>query len=89
MAGKPTVPLAMIRRKLREVLAIRPGYGQTEKQLLEYVNELTGGGVSLEELRAATEWNIGEKFSRSSYDEESEQTLWFISAQGLAKQNIK
>lgn len=88
MAGKPTVPLAMIRRKLREVLAIRPGYGQTEKQLLEFVNELAGGSVSLEELRAATEWNLGERLIRSSYDEESEETLWYITKDGLAKQQI-
>lgn len=78
----------MIRRKLREVLAIRPGYGQTEKQLLEFVNELAGGSVSLEELRAATEWNLGERLIRSSYDEESEETLWYITKDGLAKQQI-
>jgi hypothetical protein len=89
MSGKPTIPKVIIRRKVREVLAIRPGYGQTEKQLLEFVNELTGGGVSLDELREAIEWNTGEKLIRSSYDAESEQTLIFITSDGIAKQNIK
>jgi len=76
----------MIRRKLREVLAMAPGYGKTEKQLLEYVNELLNGGVSLQELRDAMEWNHAQSFIRSEDDAESEQILWFISRAGIAKQ---
>jgi hypothetical protein len=79
-------PKSMIRRKLREVLAIAPGYGKTEKQLLEYVNELLNGGVSLQELRDAREWNHEQGYVRSEEEEESEVILWFITRDGIAKQ---
>ena len=85
---KPAVSTAMIRRKIRTVLQIRPGFGKTEAFLLESVNELTGGGVSLDELREAVEWNLGEALIRGRYDEESETKLWFITAAGIAKDNI-
>jgi hypothetical protein len=89
MAGKPTVSKAMLRRKIREVLHMAPGFGKTERQLLEFVNELTGGGVSLQELRDAMEWNHGEFYVRSVDDDETEETLWFITSNGIAQQNIK
>ncbi len=84
----PTVSKAIIRRKIREVLAIRPGFGKTEKFMLECVNELTGGGVSLQELRDGIEWNHAETYIRSKYENEAEETLWFITAEGIAQQNI-
>lgn len=79
----------MIRRKIREVLNIRPGFGKTEEMLLDGVNELVGGGVSLQELRDAIEWNLGESFVRSAWDNEREETEWFITADGKAAQNIR
>lgn len=85
---KPTVSKAMIRRKIREVLAMAPGYGKSEPQLLEFVNELTSGGVSLQELRDALQWNHAQAHVRSAYDPESEETLWFITKSGIAQQNI-
>ncbi len=86
MSGQPTTPIAIIRRKFREVLAMAPGYGKTEAMLLEYVNELNGGGVSLQDLRDAREWNHGKAYIRSEEDEESGQLLWFITKEGIAKQ---
>ena len=85
---KPTVSKSMIRRKIREVLNIRAGFGKTEKFMLESVNELTGGGVSLQELRDGIEWNHGEAYIRSKYQDEADETLWFITAEGVAQQNI-
>lgn len=78
----------MIRRKVREVLAIQPGYGKSEKFLLQAVNDLCGGGVLLQHVRDAMEWNHAECLIRSSEDSESDTTLWFITAAGLAKQAI-
>jgi hypothetical protein len=78
----------MVRRKIREVLAMAPGYGKTEPMLLECVNELTNGGVSLQELRDAREWNHEQGFVRSQENMESEQTLWYITKAGIAQQNI-
>jgi len=85
---KPTISKAMIRRKIREVLNIRPGFGKTEKFLLEAVNELTGGGVSLQELRDGLEWNHSETYIRSKFEDEAEETLWFITPEGIAQQSI-
>lgn len=86
MHEPPTTPLALIRRRVREVLAMAPGYGKTETQLLEFTNELNGGGITLQELRDASEWNHVNGYIRSEHDEESGQTLWFISKAGIAKQ---
>jgi DNA-binding transcriptional regulator YdaS (Cro superfamily) len=86
--SKPTVSKLMIRRKIREVLNMRPGFGKTEAFLLEAVNELTGGGVSLQELRDHLEWNHGQRYVRSEYQDEAEETLWFITTDGIAQQKI-
>ena len=83
---KPTTPLALIRRRVREVLAMAPGYGKTEAMLLEFCNELNGGGISLQELRDARDWNHAESYVRSEDDDESGQVLWFITKTGIAKQ---
>lgn len=79
---------AMVRRKIREVLHMAPGYGKSESMLLECVNELTNGGVSLQELRDAREWNHEQGYIRSQDDVQSEQTLWYITKPGIAQQNI-
>ena len=81
--------MSLIRRDVRTVLNMRPGFGKSEAQLLDYVNELIGGGVSLQELRDALEWNLSERYIRSSYDAESETTIWFITQAGIAQQNIR
>ncbi|MEI6656757.1 MAG: hypothetical protein WCP45_18480 [Verrucomicrobiota bacterium] len=83
---KPITPLAIIRRRVREVLAMAPGYGKTEAMLLEFANELNGGGISLQELRDARDWNHAEGYIRSEDDDESVQVLWFITPAGMAKQ---
>lgn len=86
--SQPTVSKQMVRRKIREVLNMAAGYGKTEAVLHQAVNDLLGGGVGLQELRDALEWNLGEGFIRSKFDPESEETLWFITRSGIAKQNL-
>lgn len=87
--AKPTISKQMIRRKIRQVLLIASGYGKTEAVLHEAVNDLVGGGVSLQELRDGIEWNHAEAFIRSEYEDEAEETQWFITAAGKAKENLK
>jgi len=86
---KQSVPLSLIRREVRTVLNMRPGFGKTEAQLLEFSNALIGGGISLQELRDALEWNLSERFIRSERDDEANETLWFITQSGIAQQNIR
>jgi len=87
MAGKPTVSLAMVRRKIRAVLKIRPGRGKTEAIIHESVNELVAGGVSLQEIRDGLEFNHAENFIRSHFNKESEETEWFITDDGAAQES--
>ena len=78
-----------MRQKIREALNIRPGSGKTESMLEEMVNELVGGGVSLQEIRDAIKWNHDQVFIRSEYDDEAEVTEWFITGLGIEQENIK
>jgi hypothetical protein len=89
MSGKPTISTARIRRNIRVALNISPGTGKTEGMLLEMVNELVGGGVSLQELRNGMEYNHGETYIRNHYDKEADVTEWFITKLGIQQENIK
>lgn len=86
---KPSVSIGRVRQKIREALNIRPGSGKTERMLDEMVNELVGGGVSLQEIRDALKWNHEQGFVRSEYDDEAEVTEWFITGRGIEQENIK
>lgn len=86
---KPTTSKQMIRRKIRQVLNMASGYGKTEAVLHEAVNDLLGGGVSLQELRDGIEFNHSENFIRSEFEKEAEETEWFITQAGKAKENLK
>lgn len=79
----------MIRMKVREVLAMAPDYGKTEEFIHQAVNSLCGGGVSLQEVRDAMEYNLREKMIRSEEDKESETILWFITAAGSARNKFQ
>jgi len=89
MGAKPTVTDARVRQKIREVLNMAPGYGKTETMLLEFVNELTGGGVEIEQLRAGIEWNHGQDYVRRHVNEDTDEVEWFITKHGIAKETLK
>lgn len=86
MPLKPTIPTAIVRRKVREVLAMQPGYGKSEEMLAEYVPNLAGGPVPLQALRDAMEWNHEQGYIRSEDDDEADEILWYITPAGTAKQ---
>jgi len=81
---KPTVSIRRQRKAIRDALRIRPGIGKTERVLLDMVNELVGGGISLQELRDGLEYCLSEKHVRSKYNNEAEEDEWFITQEGLA-----
>ncbi|RYD19906.1 MAG: hypothetical protein EOP88_17105 [Verrucomicrobiaceae bacterium] len=82
-------PVGRIRQKVREVINMRAGFGKTEAQVLEFVNDLLGGGVNLQDVRDAIEWNHTEGYLRRHEDKELEVVQWFITTEGQAKENIK
>lgn len=84
-----SIPKLMIRRKVREVLAMQPGFPKTEIFIHQAVNQLCGGGVSLQDSRDAIEWNLQQNFIRSERDEEAETVGWFITPLGQAKQAVQ
>ncbi len=89
MSDQPPAPKAIVRRYVREVLNMRPGYGKSEPQMLVYVNSLNGEGIELQDLRDAMEWNHEQDYIRREYDPQAEEYLWFITPKGIAQQRIK
>lgn len=79
----------MLRRKVREVLAMQPGYGKTLKFLHQAVNDLCGGGITLQDLLDAMDWNHNKALIRSARDDEADEEIWYITEAGLAAQNIQ
>jgi hypothetical protein len=82
--SRPVVSVGRVRRAIRRALKIRPGTGKSEGILLEMVNELVGGGVSLQELRDGLEFCQGEHQVRSVFNKEVEQDEWFITDHGAS-----
>ena len=88
MAIKSSIPAGILRRKVREVLNMQPGFGKSEAMLMEYLPQLAGGPVSLQEQRDAREWNHEQGYIRSDDDEDTDEVLWYITESGIAKQRI-
>jgi len=85
---KSSIPAGILRIKIREALNMAPGYGKSEAMLLQIVNQLTGGGIGLQELRDAREWNHEQGYIRSEEDSDTDEILWYITASGIAKQKL-
>jgi len=88
MANKSSIPVGILRRKVREVLNMQPGFGKSEEMLMEYLPRLAGGPVSLQEQRDAREWNHEQGYIRSEDDADTDEILWYITAAGIAKQKL-
>jgi hypothetical protein len=88
MAAKPTITPGILRRKIREVLNMAPGYGKTEAMLLEFVNELTGGGVTADLLKQGLEWNLSNEYVRSAVNADTDELEWKITKHGIAHEEI-
>lgn len=86
MGDKPTIPASILRGKIREVLNMAPGYGKGEGMLLEFINQLVGGGVTLDQLRRELEWSLSKEYVRSETNEDTDEVEWFITPHGIAKE---
>ncbi len=76
------------RKKLREVLALRPSRKFTEPMLLEGVTALMPERVSVDELRAAIEWNHSRGFIEFAHNEDLERDEWFLTGKGKSKEGL-
>ena len=87
MATTPNPLSILLRTKVREVLNLAPGFPKSERMTLQLVNQLMGGGISIQEVRDAMEWNLERRYIRSELDDDK-LVLWYITEAGQAQQRI-
>ena len=76
------------RQKVREALKLAAGDPQTEAQIRETVDELLGFRLDLQQFQEAMEHNHTSRYIRSEFVKEADVTAWFITKEGLAKENL-
>lgn len=88
--SRPQVSAAVLRKLVREVLALAPGYNFTDAMLARGVGELVPGNHIVEsDLLAAAEWNLAKDYiSVTAEGEDSGEREWRITSHGIAKQNL-
>lgn len=88
--GKPRLTNAKGRKLVREVLNLAGGYGYSEAALLDRLNELARPAqANRSQLREWTEWNLIKDYIRTEFNEDLEEDLWFITEEGIAKEQIR
>lgn len=90
MAAKPQATNGTLRRLVREVLAMAPGYKFPEPALMGSVRELLPVNAAADsDILAAAEWNLGHGYIENSMNDETDTREWQITHHGLAQQNLK
>lgn len=89
MSSKPTLSIGRLRKAVREVCNLAPGYPKTEELFADSIRELLRVSVEIGELRAAVEWNHAEGYIRMEKNTETEEVEWIITDHGIAKERIK
>lgn len=84
----PNVDRPLVRRKIREVLAMAPGRRFTEGMLLDAVGQLVPFELPDSELRVGLEWNIESGFVDYKFNRDMDRDEWFLTDRGLAKEGI-
>lgn len=89
MAAKPQATNGTLRRLVREVLAMAPGYKFPEPALMGNVRELLPVNAAADsDILAAAEWNLAHGYIANSTNEETETREWKITQHGMAQQNL-
>lgn len=79
-----------LRKAVREVLAMEPGYGFTDAALVAAVNDLLPGRYIQENpILTAAEWNLGKEYVSAATNEDTDEREWKITEHGLAKESVK
>lgn len=79
----------LVRRKIREVLAMAPDRRFTEGMLLDAVRQLVPFEVPESELRVGLEWNQESGYVDWKYSRDMDRDEWFLTARGLAKEGVQ
>lgn len=89
MAAKPTASDATLRKLVREVLALAPGYGFTDAALTRSVCELLPANAAGEtDVLRAAEWNFSRDYVSHRTNEDTDEREWLITQHGIAKQSV-
>lgn len=79
----------MLRKLVREVLAMAPGYKFQESALFRSVRELLPVNAAEDsDLLAAAEWNLAQDFVTDAMNNETEEREWQITQHGIARENL-
>lgn len=90
MAAKPQATNGTLRRLVREVLAMAPGYKFPEPSLMGNVRELLPVNAAADsDILAAAEWNLSHDYISNSMNDETETREWQITQHGIAHENLK
>ncbi len=81
-------PIAL-NKYLREVLALAPRRRFTERMLFDGMKRLTGGELTVDEFKAAIEWNHSRNLAEFKYDDDLQADTWALTAKGKAKEGVK
>lgn len=90
MGTKAKASAGQLRKAVREVLAMSPGYRVNDKGLARLVDEvLPLNAVSEMDALQAAEWNLSKNYVESYENEDSDEREWFITSHGLAKERTQ
>ncbi len=73
---------AILRKKVREVLAMAPSRYFTEEMILDAVNELIPDKALITEVRDAIDWNHNSGYVDFRHNREYERDEWQITERG-------
>lgn len=79
----------IIRRYVREFVAMAKGYGCTEDAIYDSVNQRVPGKADLSQVRQAVEWNLAKDYIRGGENQDTDEYEWKITSEGIAKESIQ
>jgi hypothetical protein len=79
------VRTAILRKKVREVLAMAPARRFTEQMILDGVNELIADKAEMSEIRRAIDWNHESGYIEYKYNRDYDRDEWFLTERGKQK----
>jgi hypothetical protein len=78
----------ILRKKLREVLAMAPRRRFSEQMLLDALNRLVPEELTVQELKQAIEWNHAHNWIEYRHNEDEGRDEWFLTDAGKQKEGL-
>lgn len=78
----------MVRRYVREVLALAPKREFTERMLFDAVTRLTRERLTVDEMHAALQWNEARRYVTHRKDDDLEAEVWSLTITGKQKEGL-